>query len=203
MQRPDAKTFESLDTSLPIWSRFFMLAPLAVVGTREEGGYDLAPKHMVTPMGFDNFIGFVCTPDHSTYHNVAETGEFTMSFPKPDQTLITALSASPRQEAIPKPEQIIDCLPTLKATQTDALFLADSYLLLECEHFKTVDGFGRNSLITGRIRRAFVDRHYLRLSDQDPQQMLHENPLLAYIAEGRFARVADTYHFPFPKGFKR
>lgn len=203
MQTPDAKTFESLDTTLPIWSRFYMVAPLVVIGTREEDGYDLAPKHMVMPMGFGNYIGFVCTPDHGTYHNIRATGEFTASFPRPDQTLITALSASPRQEAISKPEQIVDWLPTLKATEADALFLADSYLLLECEHFKTVDGFDRNSLITGRIRKAFVNRKYQRLSDQDQQRMLHENPLLAYIAEGRFARVGDTYHFPFPKGFKR
>jgi len=203
MKTPDAKIFENLDTTLPIWSRFFMVAPLAVVGTREGDGYDLAPKHMVMPMGFGNYIGFVCTPDHSTYHNIRATGAFTVSFPRADQTLITALSAAPRQEAIPKSEQIIDYLPTLKATETDALFLADSYLLLECEHFKTVDGFDQNSLITGRIKKAFVDRRYLRLSDQDAQQMLHENPLLAYLAEGRFARIADTYHFPFPKGFKR
>lgn len=203
MQTPDAKTFESLDTTLPIWSRFFMVAPLAVVGTREEDGYDLAPKHMIMPMGFGNYLGFVCTPDHSTYHNIEALGEFTVSFPKPGQTLLTSLSASPRQDGIPKPEQIIDFLPTLKATETDALFMADSYLLLECEHFRTIDGFDRNSLITGRIKKAFVDRQYLRLSDQDPQLMLHENPLLAYIAEGRFARVGDTYHFPFPKGFKR
>lgn len=203
METLDATTFECLDTTLPIWSRFYMVAPLAVVGTREDTGYDLAPKHMVMPMGFGNYIGFVCTPDHSTYHNIKATGEFTVSFPTPGQTLITALSASPRQEAIAKSEQIVDWLPTLKATETDALFLAESYLLLECEHFRTVDGFDRNSLITGRIIKAFVDRQYLRLSDQDPQRMLHDNPLLAYIAEGRFARVADTYHFPFPKGFKR
>lgn len=117
MKTPDAKTFESLDTTHPIWSRFFMVAPLAVVGTREGDGYDLAPKHMLMPMGFGNYIGFVCTPDHSTYHNIRATGAFTVSFPRPDQTLITAFSAAPRQEAIPKSEQIVDCLPTRKGQE--------------------------------------------------------------------------------------
>ena len=46
----------SLDTAEPVWKRFFMIAPLAVVGTREADGYDLAPKHMLTPMGFDNLV---------------------------------------------------------------------------------------------------------------------------------------------------
>lgn len=193
----------SLDISQPVWKRFFMIAPLAVVGTREGDGYDLAPKHMLTPMGFDNYFGFVCTPTHGTYQNIKKYGEFTVSFPKPDQTLITSLSAVSRQEALRKCDQIITYLPTRKACEVNALFLEDAYLNLECRHFKTIDGFGRNSLITGEIIHAFVHQDYLRVSEQDDQQLLHENPLLAYVAEGRFARVTDTYQFPFPKGFKR
>ena len=193
----------SLDTSQPVWKRIFMVAPLVVIGTREGNGYDMAPKHMITPMGFDNYFGFVCTPTHGTYQNIAQYGEFTVSFPKPDQTLITSLSASPRQTGISKADQIIESLPTCKATEVDALFMEQSYLMFECRHFKTIDGFGRNSLITGSILHAFADPDYLRVSEQDEQQMLYEHPLLAYVAEGRFARVAETYHFPFPKGFKR
>lgn len=193
----------SLDTSQPVWKRIFMVAPLVVIGTREGNGYDMAPKHMITPMGFDNYFGFVCTPTHGTYQNIVQYGEFTVSFPKPDQTLITSLSASPRQTGISKADQIIESLPTCKATEVDALFMEQSYLMFECRHFKTIDGFGRNSLITGSILHAFADPDYLRVSEQDEQQMLYEHPLLAYVAEGRFARVAETYHFPFPKGFKR
>ena len=193
----------SLDTAEPVWKRFFMIAPLAVVGTREADGYDLPPKHMITPMGFDNYFGFVCTPSHGTYQNIERYGEFTVSFPRPDQTLITSLSASPRQVGVSKSDQVIDSLPTSRATEVDALFLDQSYLMFECRHYKTIDGFGRNSLITGTILHTFVDPAYLRVSEQDEQNMLHQNPLLAYVAEGRFARVAETYHFPFPKGFKR
>lgn len=203
MIRPFTDSWVSLDTGQPIWSRFFMIAPLAVVGTREGEGYDLAPKHMITPMGFDNYFGFVCSPTHGTYQNIVRYGEFTVSFPTPDHTLITALSASPRQEELTKSEQIIDLLPTVRAREVDALFLEQSYLLLECRHFKTIDGFGRNSLITGEILRAFVHPEHLRVSERDEQRLLHQHPLLAYVAEGRFARVAETYRFPFPKGFKR
>lgn len=180
-----------------------MIAPLAVVGTREAEGYDLAPKHMITPMGFDNYFGFVCTPDHGTYHNIKAWGEFTVSFPRPDQTLMTSLTASPRHSELSKADQIIDSLPTCRANEVDALFLEQSYLMLECKHFRTVDGFGTNSLITGTIIRAYVHPDYLRVSEKDEQQLLHEHPLLAYVADGRFARVAETFHFPFPKGFKR
>ncbi|NBC23417.1 MAG: flavin reductase, partial [Gammaproteobacteria bacterium] len=42
----------ALDVSRPIWERCFMVAPLVLVGTRDEDGSpDLAPKHMVSPMG--------------------------------------------------------------------------------------------------------------------------------------------------------
>ena len=203
MTPPISQNWVALNTDQPIWSHFFMIAPLAVVGTREEEGYDLAPKHMITPMGFENYIGFVCTPAHGTYHNIKARGEFTMSFPMADQTLITSLTATPRQSGISKATQIIDALPTHRAIEVDALFLEQAYLKLECKHFKTIDGFGGNSLITGTILHAYVHPDYLRVSGQDEQSMLYENPLLAYLAEGRFARAAKTYHFPFPKGFKR
>ncbi len=203
MNPPTSQKWIALETDRPIWNRFFMVAPLAVVGTKEKDGYDLAPKHMITPMGFENYIGFVCTPAHATYHNIAAWGEFTVSFPLANQALITSLTASPRYAGISKADQVIDALPTRKAIEVDALFLEMSYLMLECKHFKTIDGFGSNSLITGTILHAYVHPDYLRVSEQDEQEQLHEHPLLAYVAEGRFARVADTFQFPFPKGFKR
>lgn len=203
MIRTLSKKWVPLDTERPIWNRFFMIAPLAVVGTREEDGYDLAPKHMITPMGFDNYFGFVCTSTHGTYQNIRKKGEFTVSFPRPDHTLITSLTASPRNSGISKEDQVLDSLPTRKATEVDALFLDQAYLMLECKHFRTIDGFGTNSLITGKILHAFVHPEYLKGSEHDEQQLLHEHPLLAYVAEGRFARVGETYKFPFPKGFKR
>ena len=61
--------FKTLDVSKPIWEKIFIVAPLVVIGTKEGDGYDLAPKHMATPIGFENYFGFVCTPEHSTYVN--------------------------------------------------------------------------------------------------------------------------------------
>ena len=55
-----------LDVRLPVWERFFTVAPLVLIGTREaDGSFDLAPKHMVLPLGWQNYIGFVCTPRHA------------------------------------------------------------------------------------------------------------------------------------------
>ncbi len=203
MKKTKLHNFFTLDTSTPIWNRIFMVAPLVVIGTKEGAAYDLAPKHMVTPIGFDNYFGFVCTPRHETYQNIKATNEFTVSFPLPDQVVLASLSASPRCDDISRSKPIVDALPTTKATTVDALCIAESYLFLECKLFKIIDGFGENSIITGKIVAAHVDENYLKESEKDEQQQLKENPLLAYIAYGRFAKITETYNFPFPKDFER
>ncbi len=203
METMQDQKFVELDTSTPIWDHMFTVAPLIVVGTKEQDGYDLAPKHMATPMGFDNFFGFVCTPRHGTYQNVKVTGEFTVSFPTPHQIVTASLSALPRTDGISKSQQIIESLPLIKATSMDAPLIKDAYLYLECELFKIIDGFAENSLITGRVKKAYVHHDYMRLSELDEQDQIRDNPLLAYIAYGRFAEIHKTFAFPFPKDFKR
>ena len=196
-----AKVVE-LDTSVPVWEQFFTVAPLVLVGTRDEdGALDLAPKHMVTPMGWQNYFGFVCTPRHSTCGNVDRTGEFTVSFPKPSQVLFTSLAASPRAEGGKKP--IVDYFRTFPATQIDGSFVDDCYLYFECRHFKTVGGFGENCLITGEIIRAWADDDFLRHSESDDQETIHASPLLAYLAPGRFAAIDRSNAFPFPESMKK
>ena len=194
--------FYTLDTSNPIWDRIFTVAPLIVIGTKEGEAYNLAPKHMATPIGFDNYFGFVCTPKHATYQNIKATQEFTVSFPLPDHVVLAALSATPRCDDPLRSKPIIKALPSLKAVHVDALFLEASYLFFECKLFKIIDGFNENSIITGKIMAAHVDKKYMKTFEKDEQQQLKENPLLAYISKGRFAKITKTYNFPFPKNFK-
>lgn len=195
--------FTSLNLDLPLWERFFTVAPLIVVGTKEDKGYDLAPKHMAMPFGHGNYFGFICTPSHGTYKNVRKTKAFTVSFPTPDQVVSTSLSASPRLKGISKSESTVNALPLSKASIVDAPLLKNAYLYLECELYKIIDGFDDNSIITGTIKAAHVHHDYLRVSEIDEGQQLYRHPLLAYIAPGRFAKIMDTYAFPFPKDFKK
>ncbi len=196
------KQLVSLETEHPIWDRFFAVAPLVVIGTREaHGGYDLAPKHMAAPLGWENYFGFVCTPAHGTYRNVRRDGAFTVSFPRPEQVVLTSLSASPRCDDGSK--QQLAALPTMPARLVDGVFLQDAYLLLECELDRIVDGFGSCSLIAGRVLAAHVHREALRRADRDDQEALLRSPLLAYLHPGRFATISDSNSFPFPAGFRR
>jgi flavin reductase (DIM6/NTAB) family NADH-FMN oxidoreductase RutF len=191
-----------IDTAHPIWDRFFHVAPLVLIGTLDENGSpDLAPKHMVMPMGWQNYFGFVCTPRHSTCGNVDRSGVFTVSYPRPDQVLQTSLSASPRLEDGDKP--VIDYLETLAAREVDGIVIDDAYLYFECRHFKTIDGFGENCLITGEIVAAYGDPGFIRASEHDDQELIHESPLFAYLAPGRFANIDRSNAFPFPADMKK
>ncbi len=196
------KKMITLDTNRPIWDHFFLVTPLVVIGTKEGKSYDMAPKHMAMPLGHDNFFGFVCTPRHSTYHNVEREGHFTVSFPKPNQIVMASLTASPRCEKEGKAKPILDGLPTFSAPNIDAPFLENGYLYFECKHLKTVDGFGHHSLICGEITGAYVDESYMRVSEMDEQEMVYRSPLLTYLQYGRFAETKETMAFPFPKDFK-
>jgi flavin reductase (DIM6/NTAB) family NADH-FMN oxidoreductase RutF len=191
----------SLDTSEPVWERFFTIAPLVLVGTRDQdGALDLAPKHMVTPLGWQNYFGFVCSPRHSTCSNIDRTGEFTVSFPKPSQILYTSLAASPRIDGC-KP--VLNFFETFPASEVDGEFISDAYLYFECRHFKTIDGFGENCLITGEIVAAQAESAFLRAYEHDSQEVIHESPLLAYLAPGRFATIDRSNAFPFPAEMKK
>lgn len=191
-----------LDVRHPVWERIFLAAPIVVVGTREpDGGYDLAPKHMAMPLGWENWFAFVCAPRHATYANAVREGAFTVSFPTPDRLLETSLAAAPRYGAEGKPA--LATLPTVPASRVDGLLLDGSQLHLECEFDRAVDGFGENSLVVGRIVAASASADALRSPDRDDADLLRAAPVLVYLHPGRIGTLAESRSFPFPRGMKR
>ena len=192
----------SLDVKSPIWERFFLVAPMVLIGTVEpDGRSDFAPKHMATPMSWDNYFGFVCASRHKTFRNIERTGAFTVTYPRPSQLLYASLAASPRSEAGTKP--VLSSFETMAAKKVGGEFFADGYVFLECELFKIVDGFGVNSLITGTIKAAHVHKDALRAYEVEDQALIRKAPMLAYIHPWRFASISDTNQFPLPEGMER
>ncbi len=197
-----AENLITLDMNQPWWERCFCVAPLIVVGTKEASGeYNLAPKHMAMPLGWSNYFGFVCTPRHRTYQNICREQAFTVSFPSPDEVILASLAAAPRDDTDTKSSLV--ALPTQPASIIDGVFLQGAYLNLECELEQIIDGFGENSLIAGKILAVQVTESALRLSDLDDQDLLLQSPLLAYLSPGRYAKIAESYSFPFHQGFKQ
>ncbi|MDH5309362.1 MAG: flavin reductase [Gammaproteobacteria bacterium] len=203
MGSPDysAKLVE-IEVDRPVWDRFFTVAPLILVGTTDpDGSLDLAPKHMAMPLGWENYFGFACAPGHSTCANIQRSGVFTVSFPRPDQVLYTSLAASPRSARGEKP--VLQSYATFPASRVDGRFIEEAYLYFECRHFRTIDGFGPNCLITGKIVAAYAEADFLRVSELDDQELIHDSPILAYLAPGRFARIDRSNKFPFPLDMKK
>lgn len=151
----------ALGTEHPVWDRFPQVSPLAVIGMREEDdSFDLAPKHMAMPMGWENRSGFVCTPRHA-----AREGVFKVSFPRGSQVLFASLASAPRCEEDTKPA--LGLLTTRPATTADGVLLEDAR----------------------------------RDPDRGPADVFADNPLLSYLAPGRYAEVRDTLAFPFDAGW--
>lgn len=200
--RHAAPDLVTLDVSEGLWERVYRVAPLVVIGTQEDGEFDLAPKHMAFPLGWEAYYGFVCSPRHATYHNVQRTGEFTVSYPRPTQVVLASLAATPR-EGWESDKPVLSSLPTFRATRVNAPLLADADFFLECELDRIVDGFGPNSLIAGRVVAAHASPSALIVSDRDPADQLAEAPLLAYVDPGRYAEISASNAFPFPAGFKK
>lgn len=186
----------TLSPDEPIWDRFYAVAPLVLIGTKEpDGSYDLAPKHMATPLGWGPYFGFVCTPDHRTYHNARREEVFTVSYPRPSQVLATSLAAAPRCDDYTKPS--LEALDTFSAAEVDGVFVADAYLYLECRLHGVWDGFDAASLVAGRVTAAHVAESALRMVERDDADLIDESPLLAYLSPGRYARIRESFAFPF------
>ncbi len=195
-------TYAPLDVSHPIWDRFFWVSPLVVVGTQEpDGSHDLAPKHMATPMGWQNYFGFVCTPRHATYTNAIREKAFSVSYPKPAQLVHTSLSAEPRCEDGQKAS--LAALEVVSGEVVSAPLLDGAYVHLECELDRIVEGFGENGLVIGRIVAARAQVDVLRSVERPDEDLIAENPLLVYLAPGQYANIDRAHNFPFPSGFSK
>jgi hypothetical protein len=79
----------------------------------------------------------------------AGKGVFTVTLSRPTQILSASLAAAPRCDDDDNPS--LELLQTIPATVVDGVLLPDAYLHFECEPARIVDGFGENSLVTGRI----------------------------------------------------
>jgi len=202
MHRDNADKLITLDVSRPIWERFFGVFPLVIVGSKEgDGRHNLAPKHLAMPLGWENNYCFVCSPQHTTYHNIRRHRAFTVSYPRPTEVLMASLAAAPRCEEQSKPSLLV--LPTFPARQVDGVLVEGCYLFLECTLQNIIDGFGPNSLIIGTVVAAMTREDCLRAEDGDDADQIYHSPLLAYLSPGRFAEIRQSLSFPFPKGFSR
>jgi flavin reductase (DIM6/NTAB) family NADH-FMN oxidoreductase RutF len=201
MPTDDAGRLIPLATDRPIWDRFFGVFPLVIVGSKEDGRYNLAPKHLAMPLGWENHYCFVCSPRHTTYDNIRRHGAFTVSYPRPTEVLLASLAAAPRCEDLSKPSLLV--LPTFPARQVDGVLVQGCYLFLECTLHTILDGFGPNSLIIGNVVAAAALEDALRAEELDEGDQIFQSPLLAYVSPGRLAEIRQTTAFPFPRGFSR
>jgi flavin reductase (DIM6/NTAB) family NADH-FMN oxidoreductase RutF len=192
----------TLNLEFSVWEQVFTVHPLVIVGSvNSDSTSNFAPKHMAFPLGWDNYFGFVCTPNHQTYQNIKKTGEFTVTYPKPDQLVLTSLTATPRRDDYTKPG--LESVETFEALEVEGNFIKDGYIFLECRLKNIVDGFGENSLILSEIVCARAWSDVIKNPSHSDNEAIYNHPQLAYISPGRFAVIDETQAFPFPDNFKK
>ncbi len=187
-----------------MWERCYTVNSLIVVGsTEKDGNYNFAPKHMAMPLGFGPYFGFMGTPRKMTYRNIEREEVFTVSYPRPDQLIISSLTASQREQDNTLP--VIKKVPTTDARQIEGKFLKDSYFQLECKLSQTLGKFGEWEIIVGEVVAAYAHQDALREQGDDADEAKHiqQHPLLAYLHPNRFSIIKESNAFPFPKQFKR
>ena len=183
-----------------LWERVFLVAPLALVATREpDGSADVAPKHRVVAL--PRHFGFVCRPAHATWRNALREGAFTVGFPGPRQVVMASAAASPRCEDGEK--KALRGLPMRPAKHVDGVLVEGCRLSLECRVERTIADLGEEGLVIGRIVGACAERSALRSQAVPDGQLVHAEPLLAYLHPSQFALVDHSAGFPFPKSFHR
>jgi flavin reductase (DIM6/NTAB) family NADH-FMN oxidoreductase RutF len=124
-----------------------------------------------------------------------------VSYPRPAQLVHTSLAASPRCADGTKPA--VAALPTRPASRVAGVLVEGAWLQLECELERVVEGLGENVLVVGRVVAASADPAALIDADREPEDVLAQAPLLAYVHPGRFAEIAAAYSFPLPEGMHR
>jgi flavin reductase (DIM6/NTAB) family NADH-FMN oxidoreductase RutF len=188
-------TLLSLDLDQPIWDRFFSVAPLVVVGTRNaDGSHDLLTTHQGFTLAPANLFAFLAPPEDAAVENSLRTRTFAVSFPQPHQVAEASLAAAVagREGRHPMSAEI----PTFPTRRIDAVLMTGARLFLECETDRVVEHLGGRVLVIGRIVAAHLDRDSRRLSERDDYDLLENHPLLAFIAPGRFAAIEHTDAFP-------
>ncbi|MGI9621397.1 MAG: flavin reductase family protein [Acidimicrobiales bacterium] len=199
MEQPLQQT--ELSPGGDLWDQVFVPAPLVLVGTVDaDGGFDLAPKHQAMPLGMGDFYGFVCTDRHRTHENVLRTGEFTVSYPTPDQVVAIGQAAAPRVE---DEKLTLGFIDQISAVEVDGVLAAGASLWLECRVDRVVEGFGTHDLIVGKIVRAAAPSRAVRDPERDDAELIHATPALVFLSPDRFSSVSDTLSFPFPAEFSR
>ena len=202
MSSQDSGKLIPLSVDRPIWERVFTIAPLVIVGSKEPTGeYNLAPKHMAMPLGLGNYFCFVCSPRHTTYHNIRRQAVFTVSYPRVSEVVYTSLAAAPRSKDQSKPS--LAALPTLPASKIDGVLVKGCYLYLECNLHSMLDDFDGYSLIIGKVIAASALDDALRKREIDESDQIFQFPLLAYLHPNRIAEIRQSTAFPLPEGFSR
>ena len=125
----------------PIWGRFFTVAPLVIVGTVEGEGYDLAAEAHGDAARLGQLLLLRLQPRAPDPGQRRADGRLHGQLPAPGRDPRRQPRRPPRA---PRTSQspALAAIRTFPAREVHGVLVEDSYLWLECELDRIVDGFG-------------------------------------------------------------
>ncbi|WP_376791691.1 flavin reductase [Thermoflexus sp.] len=175
----------ALDPEKHTWHPSVLPGPIVVVSTVDEGGEpNLAPKSWIMMAAFAGpVIAFGCNVEHTTYRNIAATGEFVINIPaEPLAERIYALIRSYGRERIQQ-----SGFTLVPAQKVKPPIVQECRTHLECE-LESIKQYGNEVVIFGKIVAASIDAECL--VGEPPEQYFSLRPIF-FLEENTYGSI-DT-----------
>ena len=167
----------TLGQDWPVWDRVFTVNPLVLIGTRErERWIRPRPQAHGVPHGLGELLRVRLHPAPRDLPQRQARGRLHRQLSEADAGRPREPGGITQRER--RFQASLYALPTFPASEVDGVFIQDAYLFLECVLDRIVDDFGENSLIAGRVVAAHVSEDYLRASERDDNDLIHESRYL-------------------------
>lgn len=175
----------AFDPEKHMWHPSVLPGQIVVVSTVDERGEaNLAPKSWIMMAAFAGpVIALGCNVEHSTYQNIAATGQFVINIPgEPLAERIYALIRSHGKERIQQ-----SGFTLMPAQKVKPPIVEECRAHLECE-LESIKQYGDEVVIFGKIVAASIDEECL-LGEQ-PEQYFSLRPIF-FLEENTYGSI-DT-----------
>lgn len=143
-------------SEVPVSQAYQLLTPggLVLVCTRsEDGRYDLAPVAWNCPLDYEpvSRVLVVCSPEHRSYEDLVESGEFVLALPTLEQRLMVEETGSVSGHEVDKYAKFK--IEAFAAHKVDALVPESVAAWLECRLLRVVVE-GSSAVVMREVLRA-------------------------------------------------
>lgn len=165
--------------------RSMIVRPVVIITTvSKEGVPNAALKTNFMIVSSLKTVAFACHPEHDTYRNITETGEFVVNVPSEEiieQVMVMAIDFPHNVNEIEKAG-----LTSIPSERVKPPRIEECKLHLECKH-----KWCKDNIFVGDVVAASVDEDLLRGSPEERQTKLRQILLVGANMYGRIGEIKE------------